>query len=65
MKRLRDVKGHKSSNELMKNAINLEERPSSKKDLVVNVCGIFQGFKDEPKTVKNSFRVVCILCDPN
>lgn len=31
----------------------------------MNVCGIFKGFRDEPKLINNQFRIIGILCDPD
>ena len=31
----------------------------------MHVCGIFQGFKEEPKLSNQYFRVVGLLCDPD
>lgn len=30
-----------------------------------HVCGIFKGFRDEPKLCSNQFRMVGSLCDPD
>ena len=67
MHRLGDVEKQEGSKHYMDKAlINLEqEKPLPKKKQSINVCGIFKGFKEEPKLSKNLFRVVGILCDPD
>ena len=42
---------------------SINKKKSFSKEL--NVCGIFKGWKDEPKLVNNQFRVVGILYDPD
>ena len=40
---------------------SINNKRSYSKEL--HVCGIFTGFKDEPKLINNQFRVIGILCD--
>ena len=47
-------------------AIDLDgDCPEPKRPKVISVCGIFKGFKEEPKLAKTLFRVVGLLCDPD
>lgn len=64
MSRLGEVQKQESSGYYMERAINLD-KPVPRKQQSLNVCGIFQGFKDDPKTAKNHFRVTGVLCDPD
>lgn len=65
MLRLIDIEKREGSHYYMEKAINLEDKPTAKKNEMINVCGIFQGLKDEPKIAKNMFRVIGIICDPD
>jgi hypothetical protein len=64
MMRLGDVQKQESSGYYMERAINLDT-PAPRKQQPINVCGIFQGFREDPKTAKNHFRVTGVLCDPD
>lgn len=48
-----------------KKGIKKEKKSTKFKENEVNICGIFKGFKNDPKICNNHFRVNGTICDPD